>query len=166
MAAPPPPSATAFRHVRLVGTAFHRRPVGRGVPPSRQVGSRVPRDRVCRRQSAHCAQIIPANLIAHTKSPLTRHLPKDLPPLKQVTHEGAALSLHQSSVCCSRNRVVFLLHGHNYSTTPTRGVGRSVPCRVRPPPHQTVRAVFPHTASRVKLSLPIPLSSQHQKSHP
>jgi len=52
------------------------------------------------------------------------------------------------------------------STTPSRGVERCVPCRVRPPPHQTVRAVFPHTASRVKLSLPIPLSSQHQKSHP
>ena len=45
------------------------------------------------------------------------------PPLKQVTHEGAALSLHQSSVCCSRNRVVFLLHGHNYSTTPTPPIG-------------------------------------------
>ena len=54
-----PPTATAFRKVRLVGTAFHRRPVGRGVPPSRQVGSRVPRDRVSRRQSAPCAQTIP-----------------------------------------------------------------------------------------------------------
>ena len=43
----------------VVGTAFHRRPVGRGVPPSRQVGSRVPRDRVCRRQSAPRAQTIP-----------------------------------------------------------------------------------------------------------
>ena len=30
-----PPATTAFRKVRLVGTAFHRRPVGRGVPPSR-----------------------------------------------------------------------------------------------------------------------------------
>ena len=57
---------------------------------------------------------------------------------------------------------------HNSTTPPlpTRGVGRGVPFRVRPPPHQTVRAVFPHTASRVKLSLPIPLSSQHQKPHP
>ena len=54
-----PPATTAFRKVRLVGTAFHRRPVGRGVPPSRQVGSRVPRDRVCRRHSAPCAQTIP-----------------------------------------------------------------------------------------------------------
>ncbi len=43
----------------VVGTAFHRRPVGRGVPPSRQAGSRVPRDRVCRRQSVPCAQTIP-----------------------------------------------------------------------------------------------------------
>ena len=44
------------------------RAVGRGVPPSRQVGSRVPRDRVVRRQSAPCAQTIPANRIPHAKS--------------------------------------------------------------------------------------------------
>ena len=36
---------------------------------------------------------------------------------------GNTLSLHLSSVCCSRNRVVFLLHGHNYSTNPTPPMG-------------------------------------------
>ena len=41
-----------------------------------------------------------------------------------------------------------------YSKTYTEGcrVERSAPCcRVRPPPHRTVRAVFPHTALRVGL---------------
>ena len=45
------------------------------------------------------------------------------------------------------------------------GVERDAPHRARPPPHQTVRADFPHTASRVKLSLPIPLACQRNQSH-
>ena len=55
----PPAGHHRISRSQVVGTAFHRRPVGRGVPPSRQVGSRVPRDRVSRRQSAPCAQTIP-----------------------------------------------------------------------------------------------------------
>ena len=80
-----PPTATAFRKVRLVGTAFHRRPVGRGVPPSRQVGSRVLRDHVSRRQSAPCAQTIPANRIA--ARPITPYeAPSEGPPPTQTSH--------------------------------------------------------------------------------
>ena len=37
------------------------------------------------------------------------------------------------------------------SRHPTGGVERDAPHRARPPPHQTVRADFPHTASRVGL---------------
>ena len=47
----------------------------------------------------------------------------------------------------------------------TGGVERDAPHRARPPPHQTVRADFLHTASRVKLSLPIPLACQRNQSH-
>ncbi|MBQ2337043.1 MAG: hypothetical protein II381_12065, partial [Victivallales bacterium] len=50
--AAPPADHHRISQSPVVGTAFHRRPVGRGVPPSRQVGSRAPRDRVSRRQSA------------------------------------------------------------------------------------------------------------------
>ena len=60
----PPADHHRISRSQVVGTALHRRPVGRGVPPSRQVGSRVPRDRFCRRPSAPCAQTIPANRIA------------------------------------------------------------------------------------------------------
>ena len=37
------------------------------------------------------------------------------------------------------------------NSPPTGGVERDAPHRARPPPHQTVRADFPHTASRVGL---------------
>ena len=47
----------------------------------------------------------------------------------------------------------------------TGGVERDAPHRARLPPHQTVRADFPHMASRVKLSLPIPLACQRNQSH-
>ena len=51
------------------------------------------------------------------------------------------------------------------SRHPTGGVERDAPHRARPPPHQTVCADFLHTASRVKLSLPIPLACQRNQSH-
>ena len=51
---------------------------------------------------------------------------------------GNAFSLHLSSACRSPNRVVFLLHGRNYSTTPTRGVERDAPRRLHPPTHITI----------------------------
>ena len=49
------------------------------------------------------------------------------------------------------------------SQTPASRVERDAPCcRVRPPPHRTVRAVFPHTALRVGLvsSVSLPFASR------
>ena len=43
--------------------------------------------------------------------------------LPAVLLAGKALSLHLSFSCCTPNRVVLLLHGHNYSTTPTPPMG-------------------------------------------
>ena len=45
-------------------------------------------------------------------------------------------------------------HGDYYTIFPPPGrVERNAPRRVRPPPRQTVRAVFPHTAFHVELTL-------------
>ena len=68
-----PPATTAFCKVR-------------------KVGSRVPRDRVSRRQSAPFAQTIPPTELPHAKSPLQRHLSKSLSLLKRVTHKGSVPS--------------------------------------------------------------------------
>ena len=53
-------------------------------------------------------------------------------------------------------------HRSRYCINASR-VERSAPCcRVRPPPHRTVRAVFPHTALRVGLvsSVSLPFASR------
>ena len=49
-----------------------------------------------------------------------------------------------------------------YRQSPPSRVERSAPRRVRPPPRQTVRAVFPHTAFRVGLvsSVSLPFASR------
>ena len=52
---------------------------------------------------------------------------------------------------------------NSISQTPASRVERDAPCcRVRPPPHRTVRAVFPHTALRVGLvsSVSLPFASR------
>ena len=93
--------------------------------------------------------------MAHTRPGKRRGGPPGLP--------GGSICPFESSLGVAWQTVY---QKFSHSTTLTRGVGRGVPFRVRPPPHQTVRAVFPHTASRVKLSLPIPLATQHQKPQP
>ena len=91
--------------------------------------------------------------MAHTRPGKRRDGPPGLP--------GGSICPFESSLGVAWRTAY---HSFRHSTTLTRGVGRGVPFRVRPPPHQTVRAVFPHTASRVKLSLPIPLATQHRLS--